>query len=53
MTTPPITKELKEIQEELKELDNHYKPRYDSIEKFLDNEEMKEKAYTSFFMVNT
>ena len=50
---PPITerinKELKEIQEELKEIDNFYKPRCNSIEKFLDNEEMKEKSYASFF----
>ena len=51
LDTPPpsTTKLIKDIYENLKEINNHYKPRCDSMEEFLENEVMKEHAIRSFF----
>ena len=49
-TPPPSTPKLiKDIYENLKEINDHHSPRYESIEEFLDNEIQKEKAFASFF----
>ena len=47
---PPSTpKILKDIYENLKEINDHHKPRCDSMEEFLENEIMKEKSIACLF----
>ena len=43
------TKIIKDIYENLKEINDHHSPRYESMEEFLENEIMKEKSFASFF----
>ena len=42
-------KQVKDIHEKLKEINDHYKPRCGSMEEFLENEIAKEHTYASFF----
>ena len=51
LDTPPpsIPKLIKDIYENLKEINDHHSPRYESMEEFLENEILKEKSFASFF----
>ena len=51
LDTPPpsIPKLIKDIYENLKEINNDHQPRCGSMEEFLENESQKEKSFASFF----
>ena len=40
---------IKDIYNNLKEINDHHSPRYESMEEFLENEIQKEKSFASFF----
>ena len=47
--TPNTPKLIKDIYENLKEINDHHSPRCGTMEEFLENEIMKEKSFASFF----